>query len=305
LMNEVNAGMAASLADAECRSRFMLMNNGVTIIAKRVVSAGDDLTLDDYQIVNGCQTSHVLWESRAVLSNANLSVPVKVVATSDEVVVSDIIRATNSQTNVSRVQLQAATVFQKSLEECFNAYESPGLRYERRSKQYAGVSLARSKIVTQFALVKAFASVFQQAPHQLTKGFKLVLHRVGDSIFNANHRPEIYVYAATLCYAIEQLLRKRKIDRGLSIARFHIAMVYHQLQRGVPTGNADSVALQKYCASKIESFSNLDDFATAVQPAVDIVAGALEEKSRNGVRQVPFTTHLLTLARSIRQRVPE
>lgn len=55
-MNEVNAGMAASLANAECHSRFMLMNNGVTIIAKRVVPAGDDLTLEDYQIVNGCQT---------------------------------------------------------------------------------------------------------------------------------------------------------------------------------------------------------------------------------------------------------
>jgi hypothetical protein len=297
LMNDVNAGIASTLAEKESWSRFMLMNNGITIIAKRIVSTGEPITLEDYQIVNGCQTSHVIWENRERLLEADLFVPVKVVATSDEQIISDIIRATNSQTNVSRLQLQAATDFQKKLEDCFAAFTSPGLKYERRSKQYAARTVARSKVISQYRLLKAFAAIFMSSPHLVTKGFKTVLQRVGESVFVERHRPEVYVYAATLCWAIEELVRKRKIDHGFAAARFHIAMVYHQLQKGAPSNQPESAALQKFCTGRIEHLADLENFAETIRPALRIVEDALAVKSRNGLRQSAFTGHLIQRVR--------
>ena len=59
--NDVNSGILSTLREAETRSRFVLMNNGVTIVAKELRVVGNKYHVKNYQIVNGCQTSHVLW----------------------------------------------------------------------------------------------------------------------------------------------------------------------------------------------------------------------------------------------------
>jgi hypothetical protein len=62
--NVVNSEMRETLASATSRSRFALMNNGVTIIAKTLRTTANRFHIEDYQIVNGCQTSHVLHDQR-------------------------------------------------------------------------------------------------------------------------------------------------------------------------------------------------------------------------------------------------
>src|ERR1051326_9277693 len=39
---------------------FPLRNNGVTIVARKLQRVGPQFTLEDFEIVNGCQTSHVI-----------------------------------------------------------------------------------------------------------------------------------------------------------------------------------------------------------------------------------------------------
>ncbi len=45
------------------------MNNGVTIIAKSVRQIGTKFVIQDFQVVNGCQTCHVLWSKREQLDD--------------------------------------------------------------------------------------------------------------------------------------------------------------------------------------------------------------------------------------------
>jgi hypothetical protein len=297
-INEVNTGMASSLADEISRERFVLMNNGVTIIAQRVISTGEPLTLENYQIVNGCQTSHVLWEKRNSLTAADVHVPVKIVATDNAVVIADIIRATNSQTNVSRLQLLAVTEFQKTLEDCFNSYIGLGLKYERRSQQYAGSILDRSKVVSQLSLIKAFASVYGESPHLMARGFKTVLKQVGESIFLPDHKPDIYVYVAALCHSIEQLLRKKQIDRQLGICRYHIAMTFHHMQKDLPSTGLNTSSMQKYCAKKIELLHDLVAAEMLLRPAILMVQTGLIDKGRGASRNAPLTKLLLENAKA-------
>ena len=75
--NEVNSEIKGTLESDE-RARFVLMNNGITIIARTLQPTGNNFTIEDYQIVNGCQTSHVLFNQWDNLDE-NVMVPVRLI----------------------------------------------------------------------------------------------------------------------------------------------------------------------------------------------------------------------------------
>ena len=64
--NEVNSEIKATL-ESDAKSRFVLMNNGITIIARTLQPTGNSFYIEDYQIVNGCQTSHVLFNQKETI----------------------------------------------------------------------------------------------------------------------------------------------------------------------------------------------------------------------------------------------
>jgi hypothetical protein len=96
--NAVNTEMRNTLVAPEQRQRFALMNNGVAIIAKTLRATANRFHIEDYQIVNGCQTSHVLFDQRQQLDRT-VMVPVRLIATRDEDVIAAIVKATNRQTS--------------------------------------------------------------------------------------------------------------------------------------------------------------------------------------------------------------
>lgn len=61
--NDVNGGIATTLSNDDSEI-FSVLNNGVTIVASTISPTGDQFTIFDYQIVNGCQTSNVLYNNR-------------------------------------------------------------------------------------------------------------------------------------------------------------------------------------------------------------------------------------------------
>lgn len=116
--NPVNSDMKQTLQSDEEKSWFALLNNGVTIIAKSLRTVGNKFHIEDYQVVNGCQTSHVLFDEEDNLG-PTVFVPLKVIATTDDKVTNAIIKATNHQTEVKAEQLYALSDFQKNLEAFF------------------------------------------------------------------------------------------------------------------------------------------------------------------------------------------
>ncbi len=58
--NNVNKEIKHTILDYNQKQYFPLLNNGITIVARSIQATGNKLLLEDYQIVNGCQTSHVL-----------------------------------------------------------------------------------------------------------------------------------------------------------------------------------------------------------------------------------------------------
>ena len=168
--NPVNLGMSQTL-NSDIRDRFLLMNNGVTIIARSLKQIGDRVIIEDFQIVNGCQTSYAVFNNSANLSD-RVMVPLRLIATQDEDIITSIIEATNQQTAVRPEQFLAVTDFQKRLERFFAAYEGDNkLYYERRSRQYDAATIERVRIVRPVDLIRAFAGMFLAEPHGTTRSY--------------------------------------------------------------------------------------------------------------------------------------
>lgn len=118
--NPVNREIAKTIADRNARSRFLLLNNSVTIVARSINRTGDTFKISDFQVVNGCQTTHMLIQNRSAV-DASTYVPVKLVVTDDSQVITEVIKATNNQTAVLPEALESLTPFHKELEDFYTA----------------------------------------------------------------------------------------------------------------------------------------------------------------------------------------
>lgn len=154
--NPVNSEMRETLSSTDKARYFPLLNNGVTIVARRVHPTGNKFLLEDYQVVNGCQTSYVLHECREGLDD-DVMIPVRLIATQNDNIKNAIIKATNRQTQVTEDQLLALSDFPKKLEAYFPTFEGKKkLHYERRSRQYSGVAgIEKVRVVSMTHLVRA------------------------------------------------------------------------------------------------------------------------------------------------------
>ena len=121
--NPVNSEINHTLADDQLRYNFPLLNNGVTIVARELNRKGDTFTISDFQIVNGCQTTHILFQNKSNIDAATF-IPVKLVATRDRQVIVEVIKATNRQTEVRPEALESLTPFHKELEDFYTIRES-------------------------------------------------------------------------------------------------------------------------------------------------------------------------------------
>lgn len=292
--NPVNAEIRATLGDAAQQLYFPLLNNGVTIVARRVSATGNRFLIEDYQIVNGCQTSHVLHEARAALS-PEVHVPIRLIATTDQSIRNAIIKATNRQTQVTEDQLFALSDFPKSIEAFFPTYEGrKKLYYERRSRQYNSVrGIEKVRIVDMRTLVRAFASIFLELPHRTTRNYKALLRSIGTGIFSPDHRLEPYYVAAYAHYRLEFLFRNQAMPAELKPARYHILMAFRLLCTAQAPPRMNSHEMARYCDYLTEVLWDDDRCKTVFDnAAAHVRAVAAGRLHRDNIRTEPFTEAL-------------
>jgi hypothetical protein len=220
--NGVNAQIRDTVRDEHGHRRFAVLNNGVTIVTRNLRVVGDEVHIRDFQVVNGCQTCHVLFDERDRLSD-DVQISVRVVHSEDEQVIAGIIAATNRQTAVSEEDLSVREDFHKRLEDWFAAQEpARRLWYERRSKQYATrQDVEKTRVVNRAQLTRAYAAMFLGEPSEVGHYRDLTTRRRAE-LFQADHLPDPYYVAAATHYRIEWLLRTRRIRTTFRPARYHL-----------------------------------------------------------------------------------
>jgi AIPR protein len=226
--NPVNLEIQKTLRDADKKERFAVLNNGVTIVARELTTAADEFRIRDFQIVNGCQTCHVLFDEEKLL-DAGVNVNVRLIESRDEDVIAGIIAATNRQTAVSDEDLTAREEFHKRLEDYFSVQpESRRLYYERRSKQYNDrPDIEKKRIITRPQLTRAYAAMFLGEPAGVGHYKQLVMSKK-EKLFKTDHNPLVYYTAAVTYYRLEWLLKNRRVPSEFAPARYHLLAAIKQ-----------------------------------------------------------------------------
>ncbi|HAO05535.1 MAG TPA: AIPR protein [Chryseobacterium sp.] len=301
--NDVNGGIATTLNNDDSEI-FSVLNNGVTIVASSISPTGDQFTITDYQIVNGCQTSNVLFNNRKGANIGKVTVPVKLIATKDEEVKTRITLATNNQTPIKKEQLAALTQFQRSLEQYYNSYNGDArIYYERRSKQFnSDNSVLKSRIITVPYQIKSFAGMFMDEPHNVTSYFGSIVKRLNEGkapIFINDHAFSPYYTSAFAYYKLESLFKKGSIDPSYKKVRFHILMLFRIInsKETLPPFNS-SRKMDKYCEDLLTILNDETKALKAFNKCIDIIDNSGFDKSdKQNLKLVSKTKVLIDYAK--------
>ncbi len=298
--NAVNHEMSDTIATTA--DRFILYNNGVTIICKKLSNIRNKYTLTDYQIVNGCQTSHVLFNNKDEI-NGNLQIPIKLIETENDEIVNKIIKATNRQTEVTDAQLIALNEFHRKLEAFYNTFSGvQRLYYERRSKQYSyGNDIEKTRIVSISMQIKAMASMFFDKPHLASRFFGKLMSSV-EGIFNEQHKLLPYYTSAYTLYKIDYLFRNKLIDIRYRKFKYFILMLikYDLSTEKIPELNSNK--MDKLCENILKVINDNDKLITEINKLLPLFdkyveditssestkSAALVEKLRNEFSRCTF-----------------
>jgi len=288
--NKVNKDIDKTLKTPELQAALGILNNGITIIAKKVEPIGSKMKLTDFQIVNGCQTSHILYENKANLLE-NTHVVLKVIETTDIEISSKVIQATNKQTIVTDEAFESLTVFHKDLEEYYKARSGKmkhPIFYERRSKQYEGVpSVPAGQVMTLTAQIKAYVSTTLAQPHSTHRYYGELLESNRNKMFRADDKKESYFISCLALNRLERELRSGRLEPRFKPFKHHllyIAHYYHELLRKNKAGYNYESIIDFYSEEK--SYSKL--FTVACKTIDECLKKANINK-RDAVRSKEFT----------------
>lgn len=277
--NSVNMEVQAALNQPELRDKFVLFNNGVTIVAQSINKVGSNFKLVDFQIVNGCQTSHILYRSRNLLQGAFL--PVKIIVTSDAEVTNAITKGTNRQTEVKIEAFESLSPFQKELEEFYSTFgkdQVPKLYYERRSKQYETIPVNKQHVVTLPAQVNCFVSMFLNEPHSTHRYYGELLEANRSRMFLSNHSSFPYYLSGYALVQCERWCAQNNVDRATRRFKYHFLM----LCRFLASNDAapyldDKKKMDSYCSTLLAAFSDHSSCGSLLNEARKIVGVELNK----------------------------
>jgi hypothetical protein len=218
--SKINVEISSNLKAGE-GDNFVYRNNGITVVAKSIDRTGNKFTIEDYQIVNGCQTSNILFINRDTSDGVN--VPFRLIGTKNEEFIFSIISGTNKQNQVRDEQFWSLLPFMKNLEEYSrNTEASQRIFLERRENQYRSESIERSRILQMQPLFKAVTAGLLGAPHRAARNYRSEISDKVTSVFGENSDVRPAYAAAYLHYRLEFLWRNQKIPAATKIYRYFI-----------------------------------------------------------------------------------
>lgn len=220
---QANKGMADLLQDAERRWEFAFRNNGITIVAERLEGGvSDKWILHNYQIVNGCQTSNVIYNNREVLDSANdVLVPVRVIGTESEELLDAIVMSTNSQNEIKISDLSARSDLARQLvTECERHRNLHGLYFERRKGQYRRAGVKSSDIVNKEEVTRSFIAAVLNLPHRAI-GYATD-YMIGEgSIWHYVIPPELLYLSSVFSKFFDGAVREGVLAKKYNSSKYH------------------------------------------------------------------------------------
>lgn len=287
-------------------SKFILLNNGITIVCDEFITKNRRLIIINPQIVNGCQTSHVLFYAKKQgIDVSQVPISVKFISTKDVEISNEIVRGTNRQNIVLDEAFEATKKFHKDLEEFFNTINcdfSEKIYYERRAKQYSHnpsihqVQKINLRILTQF-----FSAMFLNKPHLSHRHESVLLKEQANIIFQESQSKLPYFVASYSFYKLEQLFREKGFYPELKPYKAHLLMVFRESIAGkCPNINSEK-QIDDYSNQLMKVLKDSDIILSQFSKVAELFKEVMNKwinqlkKSRFAIKDVPEFTDLLLM----------
>ena len=308
--NTINAEIQSTLRDTDRQEEFSILNNGVTIVAQEMRRTGNSFTLSKFQVINGCQTSFVLFENRNKLTDSSYLV-LKIVSTEDKAITDSIVKTTNRQTPVLNEAFETLRDFHKELEIIYQSYElKDRLYYERRSKQYDASDINKNRIISFPIQTVSYVAVFLEEPQSTHRYYGELLKSYSKRLYNEGDVLEQYCMASMYVYKVDDYFRHHPKFNDYKKFKFHIALILRYLAVGSETPVSNSKAMKSYCDKMYDKISDAewvkDSFNNAIS-IIDSVISEFNEKDddRNDItRKREFTQAIQTPFKKAKSQKP-
>lgn len=296
--NPVNEKIKKTLTNRKQCDKFAIYNNGITIISPDVKVQNNKISLENYQIVNGCQTSNVLFECKDQEIDSSY-ITVKIIEATDPDVISDIVSATNNQSKVDDNQFLAFKPFIRRLEKYFDATQDlegreVKLYFERRLGQYKNMDIPKKKIYSITEAGRAVGALFFLKPDLASRYPNKFISEMADDIFDENNKEEAFYLAALVDYKLKPFYQKNRTLNKFAIYKWHIITIFGFLAtHNYPPKLQYKQKVQKY-AKTIQSICCSDD---KLQLLIDKIPTILNEiglkQNRDEVRSAAYAKQVL------------
>jgi hypothetical protein len=216
--------------------KFALLNNGITIVCEKYIPSNRQITIRNPQIVNGCQTSHVIFNSSGENETLNkVPLVIKVISTQNDEITNQIVRGTNRQNIVLDEAFETTKPFHKELEDFINALSPEYSRfyYERRSKQYEhNPTINQYEKLNLRIIIHSFVSMFLNQPNLSHRHESKLLDSFGNILFKDFQSKLPYFTSSLAFYELERLFRQNKLDKSYYTYKYHLLMIFRELVAG-------------------------------------------------------------------------
>jgi hypothetical protein len=237
LANDVNDRVFRTAVGEDCY-KFWYLNNGIAIVCQefRIQPRRErpTITLVDPQIVNGCQTSNVLfevWRDRPERLG-EIDVMVRIYSTNDDQMRREIAQATNTQTKVTARDLRSNDLVQQKIETTLSIH---GFQYVRKQ---VGAHSSTSRIEPLRLGQVIVAALHEDPDRAITRSDEILSERYNE-IFN----DRLDVAQLIPLLRCLEFIEKTRVDhhahttprirlsrdRSLAYASFHLLFIIKKL----------------------------------------------------------------------------
>jgi hypothetical protein len=227
----VNTGIKNTLSNKNS-DNFWYLNNGVTIITPKAVSAGKQLTIEDPQIVNGLQTSHEIYRYFSELEEPVVderAILVRIICEKDEEARDRIIRATNSQTAIPPASLRSSDEVHRNIEDFLKAN---GFYYDRKKNYYKNQGMPVAKIISIPYMAQAMMAITLLKPDSARARPSTLLNSEKEyrRIFSLDTPIDVFLKVVQIMKSVEKFLKPDVCEvelerKDITNIKFYIAML--------------------------------------------------------------------------------
>ena len=261
---DVNNKIQGTLDDEDKSKLFSVLNNGITIVTPELTLTANskEIELVNYQIINGCQTSHRLYENYEKLTK-DINVVVKCIESANEDNVTDIISATNSQTKINDESFfslkQKSRLVQKYFEiENSNHSKENHIYFERRENEYKNKGFQNARVFDIKHLCRAYNAMFLNEPFNSARYVSKIFEIKKEDLFKDSDEESMYYSSALTLYRFNNLVNIKKNNAQKYVyLRWHIIQLFKLVvHKDINNVKPNSNTAKKYCESIIKKLNS-------------------------------------------------